>query len=147
MSDFLHHVQLEVNDRELAALKAVLKCIEEHKLEDQYPAGLIRKQVLELEKAKAEKKKVNEVTKPQPKRPCANTAANGHPAWSSASEKPFYPRVNERYPPHVYERPYVYHPENHGPLLVGPPATHNPPPGHCKAFGNIFHYQAPPYLH
>ncbi|XP_075637892.1 FRIGIDA-like protein 3 isoform X1 [Castanea sativa] len=29
--------QNEVNDRELSALKAVLRCIEEHKLEEQYP--------------------------------------------------------------------------------------------------------------
>lgn len=139
-------MQPEVNERELAALKATLKCIEEHKLEGLFPADLIRKQILELEKAKAEKKKVNEVTKPQPRRPHANTASNGHPMPCSAPEKTFYPRVNERYPPYVYKRPYIY-PESHGPPLVGPPAPYSLPPGHGSFFGNVYHYQTPSYLH
>lgn len=139
--------QIEFNERELTALKATLKCIEEHKLAEQYPVDPIRKQILELEKAKAEKKKVNEATKPQIKRPCPNTAASGHPTPCSALERPFYPRVNERYPPYIYERPYMY-PESHGPPLVGnPPAPYNLPPGHGNFFGNVYHYQTPPYLH
>ncbi|KAK4749056.1 hypothetical protein SAY87_026505 [Trapa incisa] len=134
----------EVNDRELAALKATLKCIEEHKLEVLYPVDPIRKHILELEKIKAEKKKLSETTKPQPKR-LLNTAATGYPMPSSASEKQFYPRVNERLPSYMYDRPYIYH-ESHGPPLVGPPVPYSLPPGHGNFFGNVYHYQTSPYL-
>lgn len=135
-----------------------MKCVEEHQLEEQYPLEAIRKQVVGLEKAKYEKKQTQATTevvppKPQPKRPRANVVANGHPIPTPAPAMSFYPRVNERYPPYIYERPpYVYPAafENHGPPLVGTaPYNHlppPPPPGHGNYFGNVYHYQGQ-YLH
>ncbi|KAK4776919.1 hypothetical protein SAY86_005607 [Trapa natans] len=136
----------EVNEIPLSALKATLKCIEEHKLEGMYPVDPIRKQIIELERVKAEKKKVSEVTKPQPKRPSANTAATGYLMPCTAPEKHFYPRVVEKCPPYIYERPYIYH-ESHGPPHVGPPAPYSLPPGRRNFFGNVYHYQTSTYLH
>uniref|UniRef100_A0A0D6R4M1 FRIGIDA-like protein n=1 Tax=Araucaria cunninghamii TaxID=56994 RepID=A0A0D6R4M1_ARACU len=63
--------QNEANARELFALKAVIKCIEEHKLESEYPLDTLRKRVLQLEKAKADKKRSAETGKIQPKKPRA----------------------------------------------------------------------------
>nr|VDD28081.1 unnamed protein product [Brassica oleracea] len=61
--------QDEFNERELTGVKAVVKCVEEHNLEEQYPVEPLHKRILELEKVKAEKKKATEPTKPQTKRP------------------------------------------------------------------------------
>ncbi|KAK4573408.1 hypothetical protein RGQ29_031391 [Quercus rubra] len=120
--------QNEVNDRELSALKAVLRCIEEHKLEEQYPVDPLQKRVLQLEKAKADKKRATEAAKPQPKRPRAKQFA-------------------DRYPQYVYDRPYVYSgpADNHCPPIMGS-ATYTLSPSHGNYFGNGYQYQAP-YLH
>ncbi|KAH9794030.1 FRIGIDA-like protein 3 [Citrus sinensis] len=140
----------EVNDRELSALKAVIKCIEEHNLEEQYPVDPLQKRILQLEKAKAEKKRATEVAKPQPKRPRANGAGYGPRVTNVAADKAFYPRVADRYPQYVYDRPYVYTgpADNHGPSLLGS-ATYSFSPNHGNYFGNGYQYQAvqAPYLH
>ncbi|XP_022727623.1 FRIGIDA-like protein 3 isoform X2 [Durio zibethinus] len=139
--------QTEVSERELTALKAVIKCIEEHSLEEQYPVDPLQKRVFLLEKAKADKKKETEAAKPQPKRPRANGAGYGPRVTNVAADKTFYPRVPDRYPQYVYDRPYVYAgpADNHGPLLLGS-ATYNFSPSHGNYFGNGYQYQAP-YLH
>ncbi|KAK6238771.1 hypothetical protein QUC31_004240 [Theobroma cacao] len=139
--------QTEVNERELTALKAVIKCIEEHNLEEQYPIDPLQKRVLLLEKAKADKKRATEAAKPQPKRPRANGAGYGPRVTNGAADKAFYPRVTDRYPQYVYDRPYVYTgpADNHGPSLLGS-ATYNFSPSHGNYFGNGYQYQAP-YLH
>ncbi|KAK9013307.1 hypothetical protein V6N11_041321 [Hibiscus sabdariffa] len=129
--------QTEFSEGELAALKAVIKCIEEHNLEEQYPVDPLQKRVLQLEKAKADKKGATEAAKPQPKRPRANGAGCGPRV---AADKPFYSRVSDRYPQYVYDRPYVYPgpADNHVPTLLGPaPATYNFSPSH----GNYLGYQ------
>lgn len=139
-------VQNEVNERELAALKAVVKCIEDHKLEDQYPVDPLQKRVIQLEKAKADKKRVTEATKPQPKRPRANGV--GPRVVNVAADKTFYPRVaDNRYPQYMYERPYVYPGpnDNHCPTLMGS-ATYSISPGHGNYFANGYQYQTA-YLH
>nr|GMC74040.1 FRIGIDA-like protein 3 [Ipomoea batatas] len=41
-----------INEKELNALKAVIKCIEDHKLDEQYPVDPLQKRVHHLEKAK-----------------------------------------------------------------------------------------------
>ncbi|XP_039057602.1 FRIGIDA-like protein 3 isoform X2 [Hibiscus syriacus] len=48
--------QTEFNERELVTLKTVIKCIEEHNIEEQFPVDPLQKWVLQLEKAKADKK-------------------------------------------------------------------------------------------
>ncbi|KAK8654084.1 hypothetical protein V6N13_128061 [Hibiscus sabdariffa] len=130
--------QTEFSERELAALKAVIKCIEEHNLEEQYPVDPLQKRVLQLEKAKADKKGATEAAKPQPKRPRANSAGYGPRVTNVAADKPFYSRVTDRYPQYVFDRPYVYPgpADNHNPALLGS-VTYNFSPSH----GNYFGYQ------
>ncbi|XP_076914280.1 FRIGIDA-like protein 3 [Bidens hawaiensis] len=121
--------QNDVSERELSALKAVTKCIEEHKLENEYPLDPLQKRILQLEKVKADKKQ--EVAKPQSKRPRASAVVAGYGAHNSA-----------RYAPPVQQ--YMYYPgppENHVPSFA-----YNMGPNHGAYFGNGFQYQAA-YLH
>ncbi|KAL5562253.1 hypothetical protein UlMin_032000 [Ulmus minor] len=141
-------VQNEVNDRELTALKAVIKCIEEHKLEEQYAVDPLQKRVLLLEKAKADKKRVTEAAKPQPKRPRANNVGYVPRVANVAANKTFYSGVaDNRYPQYMYERPYVYPGpnDNHCPSLLGS-ATYGMSPSHANYFANGYQYQTA-YLH
>lgn len=132
-----------MNERELSGLKAVIKCIEDHKLEDQYPLEPLQKRVIQLEKAKADKKRATEAAKPQPKRPRANNVGYGPRVTniinSGAADKTFYTRVTDRYPQYAY---------NHGPPAFMGSVTYNlgPIPSHGNYFGNGYQYQAP-YLH
>ncbi|KAI3667871.1 hypothetical protein L6452_42941 [Arctium lappa] len=144
--------QNDVCERELSALKAVTKCIEEHKLEDRYPLDPLQKRILHLEKAKADKKRATEVVKPQSKRPRANGVVGFGPPRNTtiAADKSFYAAA--RYAPptqYVYDnRPhYAYPPppENHVHSFIGT-ATYNIVPNHGNYFGNGYQYQAP-YLH
>lgn len=139
--------QNEVNERELTALKAVIKCIEEHKLHEQYPLDPLQKQVAQLEKAKADKKGVSEVSKPQPKRPRASGVGNLPRVANVSAEKNFYPKMTDRYTQYIYDRSYVYPGpiDNHVPSLLGS-ATYNLSPAHGNYFGNAYQYPAP-YLH
>ncbi|WOH01909.1 hypothetical protein DCAR_0521295 [Daucus carota subsp. sativus] len=140
-------VQIEVNERELTALKAVIKCIEEHKLQEQYPLDPLQKQVAQLEKAKADKKRVSEVSKPQPKRPRASGIGCVPRVANVAAEKIFYPRMTDRYTQYIYNRSYAYPAptENHVPSHMGT-ATYHLSPAHGNYFGNAYQYPAP-YLH
>ncbi|XP_028752673.1 FRIGIDA-like protein 3 [Neltuma alba] len=142
-------LQVEVNERELTALKVVIKCIEEHKLEEQYPLDPLQKRVLQLEKAKADKKRVTETTKPQPKRPRANGVGYGPRVTNIApADKISYARVADRYPQYVYDRPpYMYTgpTDNHCPPIMSSGA-YNLSPNHGNYFGNGYQYQAT-YLH
>lgn len=141
-------VQDEFNERELTGLKAVIKCIEEHNLEEQYPVEPLNKRILQLEKAKAEKKRATEPTKPQPKRP-----RGAQPRVTDNNNKMGYSRViPERYPQYVYDnRPFLS-----GPIMAAqappppPPQTYtfSPAPAHGNFYGNCYQYQAPPpYFH
>lgn len=142
-------LQIEVNERELIALKAVIKCIEEHKLEEQYPLDPLQKRVLHLEKAKADKKRVTEATKPQPKRPRANGVGYGPRVTNiTPADKISYARVADRYPQYVYDRPHYMYTgptDNHCPPIMGS-GTYNLSPNHGNYFGNGYQYQAT-YLH
>ncbi|KAJ8553029.1 hypothetical protein K7X08_020422 [Anisodus acutangulus] len=143
--------QNDVNEKQLTALKAVIKCIEDHQLEEQYPVDPLQKRVLQLEKVKADKKRATEVAKPQPKRPRANCVGNGvrvTNVTNVVSDKNFYAsRMTDRYPQYIYDRPYAYPgpTDSHVPSFLGT-AYNLPPPGHGNFFGNGYHYQAT-YLH
>ncbi|XP_057782876.1 FRIGIDA-like protein 3 [Salvia miltiorrhiza] len=128
--------QVDVKEKELTALKAVIKCIEDHKLEERFPVDPLQKQVLEIEKAKADKKRATEVAKPQSKRPRANGV--GHAPRASANDKNFH----GRYPQYIYERPYAYTgpTEHHVPSFLSAP-TYN-----GNFFPNPYQYQTA-YLH
>ncbi|KAI3923283.1 hypothetical protein MKW92_033232 [Papaver armeniacum] len=66
-------VQNEANSQELAALKAVIKCVEDYKLEAEYPLDPLQRREAQLEKSKADKKRLGEGVKQQyPKRARAN---------------------------------------------------------------------------
>lgn len=139
--------QNEVNERELSSLKAVIKCIEDHKIEEQYPLDPLQKRVVQLEKAKADKKRATEAAKPQPKRPRANGVGCGpRPTNIAPADKAPYARATDRYPQYMYDRPYIYsgHADSHGPSLLGS-ATYGF--GHGNYFGNGYQYQAVSYLH
>ncbi|KAJ8458393.1 hypothetical protein OPV22_031319 [Ensete ventricosum] len=137
--------QNEMNERELAALKVVIKCIEEHKLEEQYPVDPLQKRIVLLEKAKADKKRVAEVAKPQSKRPratgCIYTAR-----ITSMPDKSFYRALPER-SPYPYDMQYAYAAENHYPLRMGS-TPYSISPTQTNYYGNSYqvHYQAA-YLH
>lgn len=67
------YLQNDANAQELAALRAVIKCIEEYKLESDYPPDTLRKRVLQLEKSKGDRKRSGEfIKRPQSKRPRPN---------------------------------------------------------------------------
>ncbi|XP_015079378.1 FRIGIDA-like protein 3 [Solanum pennellii] len=139
--------QNDVNEKQLTALKAVIKCIEDHKLEARYPVDPLQNRIHQLEKEKADKKRATEVAKPQPKRPRANCVGNGARATSGASDKNFYAsRMTDRYPQYIYDRPYAYPgpADTHVPPFLG--TAYNFPPGQGNFFGNGYHYQAT-YLH
>ncbi|CAH9074195.1 unnamed protein product [Cuscuta epithymum] len=133
--------QNDINEKELSALKAVIKCIEDHKLEEQYPVDALQKRVVEMERAKADKKRATEVPKPQPKRPRGNCAR----VANISTDKNFYARTTDRYPQYVYERQYAYTgpAEAHIPAFVGNPYNLSGP---GNFFANGYHYQAA-YLH
>jgi len=144
-----------VNERELSALKAVIKCVEEHKLEEQFPLDPLVKRVLQLEKAKADKKRATEVTKPQSKRPRATNTGYGPRITNIAPNSTLSPhaaRPAERYPPPQYvfdNRTYIYPTgpaDNHCPPVLHAPAYGfpPPPPAHGNYYANGYQYQ---YLH
>ncbi|XP_071689227.1 FRIGIDA-like protein 3 [Rutidosis leptorrhynchoides] len=141
--------QNDVGEKELSALKAITKCIEEHKLEDQYPLDPLLKRILHLEKVKADIKRATEV--PQSKRPRATGVIAGYGPRNTidTTDKNIYAT---RYAPptqYVYENKfptYVYPgpPENHVHSFMG--TTYTITPNHGTYFGNGYQYQAP-YLH
>lgn len=61
-------MQDDVNAKELAALKAVIRCVQEFKLEADYPLDPLQKRVHQLERSKADKKRSNESKRQQQKK-------------------------------------------------------------------------------
>ncbi|XP_054808256.1 FRIGIDA-like protein 3 [Prosopis cineraria] len=63
----------DANAQELAALKAVIKCVEEYNLESDYPLDPLQRRVAQLDKLKTDRKRGGESSKrQQPKKPKAN---------------------------------------------------------------------------
>ncbi|KAF8377611.1 hypothetical protein HHK36_030993 [Tetracentron sinense] len=138
--------QNDANAQELAALRAVIRCVEEYKLEADYPLDPLQKRVAQLEKMKADKKRTGGAVKyQQPKRARANGGFYGYrmPIASADRQPPpvfgerggGYAGVSERYPhvaPTAYDyqvpsqaafpqqanaqRPYYYPPEERPPI-------------------------------
>ncbi|KAG2261192.1 hypothetical protein Bca52824_068271 [Brassica carinata] len=148
-------VQDEFNEKELTGLKAVAKCVEEHSLEEQYPIEPLQKRILQLEKAKAEKKRATEPTKPQTKRPRGAQPRVTDNHNNNNNNKTGYGRViPERYPQYVYDnRPFL-----NGPIMTAqapppPPQTYTFSPAaaaHGNFYGNCYQYHQappPPYFH
>ncbi|WOL01300.1 FRIGIDA-like protein 3 [Canna indica] len=137
--------QNDMNERELSALKAVIKCIEEHKLEEQYPVDPLQKRILQLEKAKADKRRAAEAAKPQSKRPRAGGSM--YTRVTSMPEKSLYraaPPERFLYP---YDRQYVYSAEAHHPALMSS-APYTISPTQSTYYGNGYQVQyQTAYLH
>jgi hypothetical protein len=113
-TDEFSHLQNDVNAQELAALKAVIRCVEEFKLEADYPLDPLQKRVAQLDKSKTDKKRGGDFGKrQQSKKPRAHGGfrgfrASGVTAPSAASvgrhippafvERAAYTGMSERYP-------------------------------------------------
>ncbi|XP_006660447.1 FRIGIDA-like protein 3 [Oryza brachyantha] len=141
-------VQNEINERELSTLKAVIKCIEEHKLEEQFPIDPLQKRVIQLEKAKADKRRAVEAAKPQSKRPRANGSVYAPaPHITSFPDKSFYQAAPQRHS-YPYERQYVYGAEaHHHPTMISS-APYGISAGHATYYGNGYQVQYQvPYIH
>ncbi|KAJ4964280.1 hypothetical protein NE237_024219 [Protea cynaroides] len=84
------------NAQELAALRAVIRCIEEYKLEAEYPLVPLQKRVAQLERSKTDKRRMGEMAKYQhPKRARANGGYFG-PRMPVAAVDRQPPVFNER---------------------------------------------------
>ncbi|XP_043713065.1 FRIGIDA-like protein 3 [Telopea speciosissima] len=108
--------QIDVNAQELGALRAVIRCVEEYKLEAEYPLDPLQKRVAQLEKSKADKKRMGDIAKhQQPKRARANGGFFGpRGPVSAVNRQPpvfngrgAYMGVAERYP-HAGPTSYDY---------------------------------------
>lgn len=72
-------MQDDANAQELAALKTVIRCVEEYKLEAEYTLDPLQKRVAQLERSRADKKRGGEFGKrQQPKKQKANGRFRGY---------------------------------------------------------------------
>ncbi|GMP77077.1 hypothetical protein CsSME_00033477 [Camellia sinensis var. sinensis] len=124
--------------KEQSALRAVIKCIEEYKLEAEFPSEHLKKRLEQLEKTKSEKRKPSTV--PANKRTRANNGGPMPPAKAGRSTNAYVssfpaPPTFVRSPSHTQypypasptmygsrsppTNPYAYSPEAASPPLVG----------------------------
>ncbi|KAH9328932.1 hypothetical protein KI387_001040 [Taxus chinensis] len=78
--------QNEGASKEIAAVKAVIKCIQEYKLESQMSTENLEKRVAQLEKSKTDRKRSADAVQSQTKRPRLNNSGGG--AASTAERTP-----------------------------------------------------------
>lgn len=98
-TQFVFYFQNDANAQELAALKAVIKCVEEYKLESDYPLDPLQRRVAQLDKLKTDRKRSGESGKrQQPKKPRAN---GGYFAFRSSVGSAASSAVMGRQPPPV----------------------------------------------
>lgn len=77
---------------ELNSIKAIIKCIEDHKLESEFSIDSLKKRATQLEKAKADRKKSSAAnSKPQNKRGhgASSSRGSGPPAFRPAKAAKF----------------------------------------------------------
>ncbi|XP_038983411.1 FRIGIDA-like protein 3 isoform X1 [Phoenix dactylifera] len=112
------------NAQELGALRAVIRCIKDYKLQEEYPVEPLQKRVAQLEKAKYDKKRMGEAAKLQPKKPRATGEyAPRRPAFAAETrqlpptafdERGLYAGAAERYPErYPYNAPPTYEPPSY----------------------------------
>ncbi|GAB4851087.1 FRIGIDA-like protein 4a [Ancistrocladus abbreviatus] len=131
------------NRKEQSALRAVLKCIEEYKLEAEFPPENLKKRLEQLEKTKMEKRKpaavpANKRTRASNNGPMppakagrsTNAYVSSFPATSSFVRSHSHPQYPAGVAPYPYERPaapaiygsrspYAYSPEAAAPAIPG----------------------------
>lgn len=108
-------IQNDANAQELAAVKAVIQCIQEYKLEAEYPLDPLQRRAAQLDRSlKPDRKRFVDTGKPQQfKKPRANggffggrvapgpipgPAGAGRPAPPVYGERGAYAGIAERYP-------------------------------------------------
>lgn len=109
------YFQNDANAQELAALKAVIKCVEGYKLESDYPLDPLQRRVAQLDKLKTDRKRIGESSKrqSQPKKPKASRGYFGfRPSGGSVGRqrppaRASYPGIPDRFP-HVGPISYDY---------------------------------------
>ncbi|WZY72994.1 FRIGIDA-like protein 4a [Brassica rapa] len=111
--------------KEQSALKAVLKCIEEYKLEEEFPPENLKKRLEQLEKTKTEKRKPAAV--PANKRTRASYNGPMPPAKAG--------RITNAY---VSSFPFIRSP-SHSPQYASPAAAYPSPPT------TVYSNRSPPY--
>ncbi|KAL8222916.1 hypothetical protein R6Q57_020315 [Mikania cordata] len=130
--------------KEQSALKVVIKCIEEYKLEAEFPPENLKKRLHHLEKVKIEKKRMPAPASPANKRTRACNVGPMPPAKAG--------RITNTYvssspaPPQLPPPTFVRSPPSHT-QYPSPPYTTIPPP---QIYGNTRsppanHYAAPAY--
>ncbi|KAL2333475.1 hypothetical protein Fmac_014688 [Flemingia macrophylla] len=149
----------DANAQELAALKAVIKCIEEYKLESDYPLDTLLKRVIQLEKSKGDKKRSGEFSRrPPSKRPRPNegyfslhSSASGGRAASTVVLGRHVPPVrvpyagsSDRYP-HAGTMTYDYQVPGQS-IYTGP--ANAPPSNYGRYMGTSLQssHQPQPYI-
>lgn len=112
--------QTDVNAQELAAVKAVIKCIEQYKLEADYPLDPLQRRVAQLDKPKSDKKRSGDFGKHQQSKKSRPNGGSfgfrgrgGGAATAAAGARhipPFGDRLAymERYAPHHAAVPNTY---------------------------------------
>ncbi|XP_047315491.1 FRIGIDA-like protein 3 [Impatiens glandulifera] len=103
--------QNDGNAKELAALKVVIECIQEYKLEDEYPLDPLLVRVRQLDKPKSEKKRFPESGKYPPRkrsRPNRNRPSPSVGGVSIYSERPVYLNMPDWRYTHTGQTIYEY---------------------------------------
>ncbi|PSR87941.1 FRIGIDA-like protein [Actinidia chinensis var. chinensis] len=101
--------QNDANAQELAALRAVIRCVREYKLEADYPLDPLHKRVVQLERSNPDKKRSGESGKHQQhKKPRANGGIFGFRAPPPAALPPGPTAVGGRQGPPVYGERTTY---------------------------------------
>lgn len=145
----------DANAQELAALRAVIKCIEEYKLESDYPLDTLKKRVLQLEKSKGDKKRSGDFSKrPQSKRSRPNERyfslhSSGVSAASTVGLGRQVPHVRAPYAgnldryPHAGTIPYDFQVPGQS-IYSGP--TNVPPSNYGRYMGTSLQSSHQPYM-
>lgn len=139
----------ESNNLELNSIKAIIKCVEDYKLESEFSVDNLRKRATQLEKVKVERKKSSAATnsKPQNKRGhgASSSRGSGPPAFRPAKAAKFsnsyqsFSRRNpappaQHSPAARYSGPYRYPSQS---VYEGPSTAH-----YASTYG-VPHTQSP----
>lgn len=125
--------QKDANNREMSALRVVIRCIEEYKLQEEYPLDPLKKRVALLEKAKYDKKRIGQAVKTQQKKPRPNggyaprkpgaLVDNRQMPQPVFNDRGLYPGMGERYSDrYAYAAQPAYEVAGHAPYGQQPSA-------------------------
>ncbi|XWS69873.1 hypothetical protein CRYUN_Cryun03dG0001400 [Craigia yunnanensis] len=112
---------MESNNVELNSIKAIIKCVEDHKLESEFSVDILRKRAIHLEKVKADRKKSSANGKPQNKR--GHNAGSGRGSGPSAFRPAKAAKFSNAYPPFNRRNPSPSAQHTYGVLHSKSPAA------------------------